>query len=123
MDEFIHSFLCTSGGKPFFWTLLWGFDTFTGYSSVQAYNIEIGPISAALYLMYYITPSYSTAFVKVNSDGSQAWSKSVGFQTVIKSLAVDKTENSAYFIKNSGNPMIVGRLKTLDGTLIDSQSQ
>ena len=69
------------------------------------------------------TPT-TTAFVKLNSDGTKAWSKSVNFLTLIKSLAVDNTENSVYFIQNTGStPLIVGRLKASDGTLIDAQSQ
>ena len=99
-------------------------DTFTGYSSVQTYSVEAGPVSSALYFMYYLSSAAATAFVKLNSDGTKAWSKSASFRTFIRSLTVDNTENSVYFIKNSGNIiLIVGRLKASDGTLIDAQSQ
>ena len=96
-------------------------DTFSGSSSASTYNVEVGPVSSALYFMYYLP--YSTAFVKLNSDGTKVWSKSVNFLTLVRSFAVDNTENSVYFIKKSNVPMIVGRLKTSDGTLIDAQSQ
>ena len=99
-------------------------DTFTVDTNIQTYNVKVGPVSSALYLMYLLSTSFKSAFVKLNSDGSQAWSKLLGFKTLIKSLAVDKTENSVYFIKNfASSPMLVGRLKAADGTLIDAQNQ
>ena len=99
-------------------------DTLSASPSVEINNVEVGPVSAALYFMYFISSTLS-AFVKLNYDGTKAWSKSVNFQILSKSLAVDKTENSVYFIKyiSSGSPLIVGRLKASDGTLVDAQSQ
>ena len=95
-------------------------------SAVSTYNVKVGSVSNALYFMYgltFSTSSFGTTFVKINSDGSQAWSKFINYQTCSKSLAVDKTEQSVYFIEKPGNPMIVGRLNTTDGSLIDSQNQ
>ena len=90
----------------------------------QSYDVRVGLVSDALYFMYNILSPTRTAFVRLNSDGSQAWSKSIGLVSCIKSLAIDDLENSVYFIKYSSSaPMIVGRLKASDGTLVDAQSQ
>ena len=59
-------------------------DTFSGSSSASTYNVEVGPVSSALYFMYYLP--YSTAFVKLNSDGTKVWSKSVNFLTLVRSF-------------------------------------
>ena len=92
----------------------------------------IGAFTFRLIIIFYqllffgslsFVSSSQSAFVKLNSDGTKVWSKSINFQAFIRSLALDKTESSVYFIKNSsGLTLIVGRLKTSDGTLADAQS-
>ena len=93
-------------------------DSFSDFSSASTSNVKEGPVSKALYYSYSV-PS-SVAFVKVNLDGSQAWSKSGSFSIAMKSLAVDKLEQNVYFIASIGT-MVVGRLRSSDGTVEDAQ--
>ena len=99
-------------------------DSFTGYSSAEVQNSEVGSVSGALYLMYSLSSPTATAFVKLNKDGSLVWSKTVNFKTLLKSLTVDSAEHNVYFIQYSASPpMVVVRLNATDGTLTDAQSQ
>ena len=91
---------------------------FTGSSSVEIFKVVVGPVSNSLYYLDQIYISSNSAVVrKVDASGSLTWMASFAFNPVMKSLAVDATEESVY-VSSQTNPLVVLKLNASTGAII-----
>ena len=96
--------------------------SFTGSPIVSAFRIVVGPVSNSFYYLYRLfSGSNSAAVRKVDASGSQTWMASFLFNPIVKSLAVDATEQSVYLSVRK-TPLIVLKLDASTGALV-SQHQ
>lgn len=95
--------------------------SFTGYSSTTTYAVERGAVSNSLYYSLEINSPKGTVIRRVNADGTQNWLVSFAFESIIKSLSIDSTEQNVYFWSRT-NPIVVLRLSASNGAIV-SQNQ
>ena len=94
---------------------------FSEYTNTFTNKVALGPVSASLYYLYYVsTPGSNWAIRKTNPDGSLAWVAALSLYPVKKSLSVDTLEQYVY-VASFTNPMDVTRLGAGTGAIVDAQ--
>ena len=72
-------------------------DGFSEGGNTLIYRVVSGPVFNNLYYMYYLSTPVAGIIRKINSDGSFAWTFSIQYEPIMKSLSLDIHEQSLYF--------------------------
>ena len=72
-------------------------DGFSGGGNTLIYRVVSGLVHNNLYYMYYLSTPIAGIIRKINSDGSFAWTYSIPYEPIMKSLSLDIHEDSLYF--------------------------
>ena len=91
--------------------------SFSTFSSTFTYRTVEGPMSSNAYYLYQLASS-NTAIRKVDSLGSEIWLDSFIFKPIMKSFAVDSTEQFVY-LASLNSPLEVLRLSAENGVIIN----
>ena len=95
--------------------------SFSGFTNTYTYKVALGPVSASLYYLYYISTPNRWVIRKVKPDGSLAWMAALLFNPLIKSLSVDALEQYVYAARFS-SPLDVVRFGADTGAIVDAQT-
>ena len=97
-------------------------DSFPTFTLAWTYGIVSSITSNYMYFLYKVAMTESSIVRKVNIDGSSAWMSIISFEPIIKSLALDASEQYIYFASFTA-PMDVARLSANSGGIVDAQRQ
>ena len=97
--------------------------SFSTYSNTFVGGVVLGQVSKSLYYLYemYTGSSNDVAVRKINSSYSLVWMAAIHFRPWMKSITIDVNEHHIYFA-NRANQLIVWRLSTTDGAIVDAQN-